>query len=664
MFRAIWERKRTTDLLLVFGIGLISLVHTSLEKTLYYWDFGDYQRNLIQLHLAAQDGVGTFFSQLWEFQNSEYPVSWAGPLALFPLLSFTNRALFTIFLSIVGIYLWAKSTQILTFKIFKSKDLPSLALVLLCCSTGPWMLSLRGWPDVIACGLIWFGFAKSFETKQIEEFIWSLILILLGIVMRKTTLDLGFCLTLISFVSVAKPEFFHRLKDFSTKSKMIFSLQLLLIFSWLAVNPGFIESVLMRNNRDFYKPFQVTFKEYINNLVAMNGSIYLFLSLISVVFLLIYGFRQRRYGLIGLGLFPFLFTAIWMALFKQATDHHMVQWVPTIGTLGIVFILKYFTVKIYWSIVSKASIAVGLSLLLIVLAMPQTPFASPSNAFARPFAHSIAPIQRPDISNLSRLEKTLIPFVLAGKSIVSLNESHEFNQGTLKAMFQNSNFMEISLLPIGTMDYRDDPGFRNFFDADYILVPDPYLPIIPEYQRTLMQLNSEFSLTGKASGFWLKKDSFQIGDISSSSTWWSVDYAKKQTEISLYKRVSEIPEDYRRNFVRHVYANTQSQDTKMADLQLVSGGTSSRGASLANNSLVTVELTSSSTPATVYVKAWKVNFDSTCKFSVKFDDGRSLKVQPGKSSLSAPAGTDSFMTLMPPRSDANICKIRIYPSSK
>lgn len=664
MFKAIRERIGTTDLLLVFGIGLIALIHVSLEKTLYYWDFGDYQRNLIQLHLAAQNGFGAFFSQLWEFQNSEYPVSWAGPIALFPMLSFTNRAVFTIFLSVVGIYLWAKSTQILTFKILKSKDLSTLALILLCCSAGPWMLSLRGWPDVIACGLIWFGFAKSFETKRIEDFIWGSILILLGIVMRKTTLDLGFCLALISFVSVVKPEFFQRLKDFSTKRKKILSLQLLLVAFWLAANPGFIESVFIRNNRDFYKPFQVTFKEYINNLVAMNGSIYLLLSLISVVFSLMYGIKQQRYGLVGLGLFPFLFTAIWMTLFKQATDHHMVQWVPTIGTLGIVFILKYFTEKKFWSIASKASIAGGISFLVIVLAMPQTPFASPSNAFARPFAHSIAPIQRPDISNLMRLKEALTPSVLAGKSIVSLNESQEFNQGTLKAMFQNSNFKEISLLPIGTMDYRDDPGFRNFFDADYILVPDPYIPLIPKYQKTLMQFNSEFALTGPASGFWLKKDSFQIGDISSSSTWWSVDYAKKQTEISLYQRVLEVPEDFRRNFVKHVYANTQRQGTKMADLQLVSGGTSSTGASLANNGIVTVELTSSSSPATVYLRTWKVDFDSTCEFSAKFDDGRSLTFKAGKSSLSAVAGSDSFMTLMPPRRNSNTCKIRIYPSSE
>ena len=96
MFRVIQKYLRAPDVILVFGIGLIALIHTSLEKTLYYWDFGEYQRNLIQLHIAAKDGLQPFLSQLWEYQNSEYPVSWAGPFALFPFFSFTNRVAFTI----------------------------------------------------------------------------------------------------------------------------------------------------------------------------------------------------------------------------------------------------------------------------------------------------------------------------------------------------------------------------------------------------------------------------------------------------------------------------------------------------------------------------------------------------------------------------------------
>ncbi len=659
MFKIKRKYLQGPDLILVLAIGLVALIHTSLEKTLYYWDFGDYQRNLIQLHLAAKDGFGPFISQLWEFQNSEYPVSWAGPFALFPFFSFTNRAAFTILISTIGIYLWAKSTQILAFKIFKNLQLSKLALIVLCCSAGPWMLALRGWPDVIACGLIWFGFARSFETKRAEEFVWGLLLILLGVVMRKTTFDLGFCLALFSTLSITNLQFFQNAKAALSKKRMIFVLQFTLILTWLILNPGFIESVFIRNNRDFYKPFQVTFKEYINNLVAMNGSIFLLLSLVAVAFLLTYGFRQKRYGIVGLGIFPFLYTAIWMSLFKQATDHHMVQWVPTISTLGTIAILHFFKDRKNWPLIKRSTILVNFLMLGIVLTMTETPFASPSNAFARPFAHSVAPLQRPDIASLMALKKEIAPLIFSGKSFVSLNESHEFNQGTLKAMFQNVKSDKLSLLSIGTVDYRDDPGFRNFFEAEYLLVPDPYIPLIPKYQRTLMEFNSEFQMTAGASGFWQKEATYHIGDTSSSSTWWSNDYAKTRTNLSLYRRIAVIPEDYRRNFVQAVYENTQKLGTEMAKLQLVSGSASSAGASLANNGVVTLRLTKSSPTATVYVENAKIALHSNCYVSVIFESGASASIQPGKSTLQGFGNPNQFISLMQQSKNQENCNVVI-----
>jgi hypothetical protein len=634
-----------------------------MEKTLYYWDFGDYQRNLIQLHLAAKDGLGQYISQLWEFQNSEYPVSWAGPFALFPLISFTNRAVFTILLSIVGIYLWAKSTQILTSKIFKKEDLSKLALILLCCSAGPWMLALRGWPDVIACGLIWFGFAKSFETKRAEEFIWGFLLILLGIVMRKTTLDLGFCLALISSLSVMNRQFLQNARTAILSNTKIFVTQLTLIAAWILINPGFIESVFIRNNRDFYKPFQVTFKEYINNLVAMNGSIFLLLSLVALVLLIKFGIKQGRFGLIGLGSLPFLFTAIWMTLFKQATDHHMVQWVPTFATLGMVYILKIFSDKKYWAYLKKASILTGFFLLGIVLTMPQTPFASPSNAFARPFAHSIAPIQRPDIANLEKLKKDISPLILGGASIVSLNESQEFNQGTLKAMFQDSNFKKISLLPIGTMDYRDDPGFRNFFDADYLLVPDPFIALIPKYQHTLKAFNSEFQSTAKSKNYWEKIASYKIGDISSSSTWWSVDYAKEQTQVSLFRRIIPVPETYRRAFVQNVYEDVKKLGTKMAKIQLVSGSAASEGASLSNNGILTISFSKAFPSSTIYSESTGIIVVSQCKLSLSIQDSYQLKIGKGITKISEISNKNLFLGLTVLDDMQKPCRVEIRPSN-
>jgi hypothetical protein len=342
----------------------------------------------------------------------------------------------------------------------------------------------------------------------------------------------------------------------------------------------------------------------------------------------------------------------------------MVQWIPTFGTLALIFLLNMFINEKCRLLISKVTIIVGVFFLGIVLTMSETPFASPSNAFARPFAHSIAPIQRPDMTNLATLKTDLNPLILSGASIVSLNESQEFNQGTLKAMFQTSNFKKIALLPIGTMDYRDDPGFRNFFDADFLLVPDPYIPLIPEYQNTLKEFNSEFQSTAEASGYWQKMASYRIGDISSSSNWWSVDYAKKQMKIGLYKRVVEIPEEYRRNFVQNIDKNTQKKGTMIAKVQLVSGSVSSIGASLANNAVVRLRLTQSSPSALVYLKNTKINFDSTCEALIEFHSGISKKIKPGNSTLNGNKGVNQFLRFTRLNSDPETCEITIRSTNR
>jgi len=660
MFRVIQKNLRVPDLVLMVGIGLIALIHTSLEKTLYYWDFGDYQRNLIQLHIAAKDGFQPFLSQLWEYQNSEYPVSWAGPFALFPYFSFTNRAAFTILISVVGIYLWAKSMQVLSFKIFKNLELSKLALFLLCCSAGPWMLSLRGWPDVIACGLIWFGFAKSFETKKLEEFIWGFLLISLGVVMRKTTFDLAFCLVLISLISVFKIKHLRDIKDVTRKTRVTLLVQILLLTIWISVNPGFLKSIFLRNNRDFYKPFQVTFEEYVNNLVAMNGSIYLALSSIAVIFLLFYSFKQRRIGLLGLGIFPFLFTAIWMNIFRQATDHHMVQWVPTFGTLGLLFTLDLVKQYKKWQSAKNFTLVIGYLSLAIVLVMPQTPFASPSNAFARPFAHSVAPVQRPDITNLADLKLTLEPLILEGNSIVSLNESQEFNQGTLKAMFQDLNFKKTSLLPLGSMDFRDDPEFRNLLSADYVLAPDPFIPLIPKFQNTLREINSSFQRALQNTNYWVKIAAFEIGDVDSSSTWWSVDYAKKNTELILYKKVYSPPLDFKRAFVSDVYRKLILSDIERSRIQLVDGPKSFHGASMSNNQLIE-GVFNSGEEITVFLESSEVEVITRCPISIVALE-KIISFQAGRFYITKDKLQTNFMTIRAKTDKNPSCAIQLRPT--
>jgi hypothetical protein len=617
VFKGIRDRLNVSDLILVLGIGLIALLHTSFERTLYYWDFGDYQRNLIQLHHSAKDGFQAFLTQLWEYQNSEYPVSWAGPFALFPFFSFENRAAFSIMLSTIGIFIWAKATQAITFKIFVDRRVSNIALILFCTSAGPWMLALRGWPDVIASGLVWLGFAKSFKSEKTENFFWGVLIMALGLVMRKTLTDLVFCLFLMSFVSNLKKSNFDFYKIPINRHSANLLLPTTLLILWVAINPGFIKSTFVRNNSDFYKPFQVTFQEYINNLVSINGMISIFLCIVFVSWSIYMKVYKHNSNYLVFALFPLLYTLIWMLVFRQATDHHMVQWVPVYSTLGIATLVYATRGLRFGFIIRILTILISCLSLSLTLISQSTPFASPSNPFMRPFPHSVAPVVRNDYNELQRLKTALTPITASGQSIISLNESHEFNQGLLKSMFLDKKLQDLKILPIGSMDFRDDPGFRNLFEADFVLAPDPFIPLIPKFQKTLEMINMQFQNISFRGSYWSKIASFDLGDTASKSNWWSADYAKKRTFVTLYKRVETVPELVRQKFVLDIYDSLYGSDTKLSSIQLISGPDSSFGASLSNNQNLGAVLEDPIEKLSFIKREKKIRIASKCGLTVR-----------------------------------------------
>ena len=356
---------------------------------------------------------------------------------------------------------------------------------------------------MIALGMIWYGVGVFLEKKTDYSWIIGLVLIFSGGVMRKTTLLLagilviGLCIYLIFFLvenrSLAK----------GLHKKVILLFFICAVISGLT--PGFLTSILRRDNEFFYLPFQVNLYEYLGNLISMNGLIAVLIALSPP--LLIFAYRKyykalsrsTRVILIYFSSLPFVFTLIWMTTLRQATDHHMVQWVPTYFAIcASLWLGKGWQTRTSFSlnlrIVSVPLIVLLSSVSVLPILMKNTPFASSSNAVFRPIAHSVSPIQRDDFNELLRLQSFLssIKTDMPISTISVLNESHEMNAGILKTALRKANRSDILVLPVGGIDFRDDPGLNRIANSDYLVVSNPFVGIIPKYQKLLSSANSTY----------------------------------------------------------------------------------------------------------------------------------------------------------------------------
>jgi hypothetical protein len=613
-------------------IFLLCLWHAWSENTVYYWDFGDYQSQLIDLsNVVASRG----FSPFWFIstaQLSEYPLNWAAPLLLLPFPIFGVRFFFAFYLGLLGISLWIygvrKIASFLGFGLIQTR----LSQLIFLMTSGPWMLVFRGWPDVIALGLIWCGFGIALDKKKSNHAVIGIFLILSGIFMRKTTLLLGGLIIIVLLIYFL----FLFFEKFITAAQMfrLFSIGFISLVSLTLVTPGFALSIFKRDNSFFYAPFQVNTLEYLGNLVSMNGLIAVVLASTAPLLLVIFWNTMRSRDLssvvtiFALTIIPFVFTLLWMATLKQATDHHMVQWVPIYAaicsSIWIQAIHKRFIKSAFSKVIFFGLISCFFSLLLLPFVSEKTPFASPTNAFFRPVAHSIAPIVRDDISELKRLENFLIAQPISDKQLTVsvLNESHEMNAGIIKSLLRANNSSSIKVLPIGGLDFRDDPGMNRIANSDYLIVSKPFIGIIPKFQKVLRAANTHYSdLASSNKEIFSLVYSGNVGRINSSRdlNWWDNQYAKENTSIYIYKKIKRIPYSLQEELGVRILRELYDSSKLRPSIQLAAGSIESKGSDPYTDGEVSIEMLKGSSLATVLWFKDDLVVNSNCKIRVSID---------------------------------------------
>ena len=76
--------RQYSNFILALLISLIIFWHTAIEKTFYYWDFGDYQAQLIELTKTTTFKNSKALETFVSGQLTEYPLNWALPFLFLP----------------------------------------------------------------------------------------------------------------------------------------------------------------------------------------------------------------------------------------------------------------------------------------------------------------------------------------------------------------------------------------------------------------------------------------------------------------------------------------------------------------------------------------------------------------------------------------------------
>ena len=116
---------------LSFLIFILLLFYTHAEKTIYYWDFGDYQHTLSDLQGSIFNPTQGYFANLFEIQKSEYPLNWALLFPFIPHGYFAHRFVFTSYLGIFGLIPWAYAAKIICNKVLATNKWGNVAFITL-----------------------------------------------------------------------------------------------------------------------------------------------------------------------------------------------------------------------------------------------------------------------------------------------------------------------------------------------------------------------------------------------------------------------------------------------------------------------------------------------------------------------------------------------------
>jgi hypothetical protein len=402
----------------------------------------------------------------------------------------------------------------------------------------------------------------------------------------------------------------------------------------LFATPGFITSIFQRDNEFFYLPFQVNFSQYIGNLISMNGLIQVLIASSGPLILFLFRNRfksfprSKNFICFYLSAFPFLFTLSWMMTLKQATDHHMVQWVPTYFALCSLILLHLFLLlRKSKMILGNLAIVTFAIVVLTVSTIPffqvNTPFASPVNPLLRPIAHSFAPIVRDDYQGLQKLAKFLksLPSNDENKSISVLNESHEMNAGIIKTLIRESNIKNLKVLPVGGIDFRDDPGLNRIANSDYLILSDPFVGIIPGYQKLLLASNRAYTQISFDPNVYIKiyESKFGRNNLDPNFIWWDNQYSKASTNISIFMKKSSIPYKTQETMGLSILMEQYAHAKNMPSIQLAAGSISSKGSDPYSSESVQLMLDSDNSRGTILWLKKDLSIKSNCPIRVKID---------------------------------------------
>jgi hypothetical protein len=655
-----------------FLIVVLLLFYTRAEETLYYWDFGDYQYTLSGLQGSMLNPAYGYFASIFEIQKSEYPLNWALLFPFIPHGYFSHRFFFTSYLGVFGLIPWAYAAKIICNKILTTNKWGNIAFITLLFSPGPWMLVLRGWPDVIALGLIWLGFAVAFKPTHSSNYWLGIFLIAFGAIMRKTTILLA--LTLILFLVFYLLS--NRRKDkslLSSRKSMV--LMLFGIILTVFLTPGTYLTIFNRNNSQFYRPFNISWLEYFNNLFSVNGSIQVLGAALLPFLLIVLKKMQTTIDIqwkiiFMIFLIPAIHIILWMRLLAQATDHHMVQWVPiyfsiSIGVLIVIIhqtnLVKNIRVK---TTISILIVIVNFSVFFITIHATVTPFGNPQYSFERPIARSLAPIKRPDYDALVSLGYTLKNLSLKNPATLAiLNESHEMNSGIVQALKRKYDISNLDYSTIGALDYRDDLGLNQLLNANLFLVPKEMIVLIPGFQTNLSIMANDIRLYAeKHPELFTPISTYRFGAPYSANSWWNNQYIKSSSTFTLYRLNKALTAQQKIQLSQTIANNILRGSHYAGSLILAIAPNSGVGPSAASGDKVEFSIRNSEFSG-LLVKSKSITVNSSCNFKLQSSSGKLINGNIGKNKFDQGASPQEYIVIknssMP---TSKLCNYEISPS--
>jgi hypothetical protein len=359
-----------------------------------------------------------------------------------------------------------------------------------------------------------------------------------------------------------------------------------------------------------------------------------------------------------------------MKLLSQATDHHMVQWVPIYFSIstGILSAIIYQT-----HLIKNIRIKVGIIILIVIINFIMffttiyttvTPFGSPQYSIERPIARSLAPIKRPDYDAFVSLGETLKNLTIKNPSnIAILNESHEMNLGIVRDLKRRYDIANLNYASIAAVDYRDDLGLNQLLNANLLLIPKKMIVLIPGFQTNLSIMSNNIRVyVDKHPELFTPISTYRFGSPYSDKSWWNNEYAKSSSTFTLY-RLNKPLTAQQKIQLSHTIANDIFRGSHYAgSFVLAIAPNSGVGPSAVNGDKAVFSIRNSEY-AGILIKSKSFVISSSCDFKFQNLSGELVKGNIGKNRINLGQGSQNYITIknssMPSK---KLCNYQILPN--